>query len=44
MRKVIEDSLTEEMIEINRDTMQKIKKLLEDRLALDVDVKMDVRV
>lgn len=43
MRKVIEDSLTEEMMEINKDTMQKIKQILEDRLALDIDVKLDVR-
>jgi hypothetical protein len=42
MRKVIEDSLTEEMMEINKDTMQKIKQILEDRLALDIDVKLDV--
>lgn len=30
------------MMEMNRDTMQKIKTLLGERMALDIDVQLDV--
>lgn len=32
------------MIEMNKDTLQKIKALLSERMALDIDVQLDVSV